>query len=363
MRSARSAGAALFLPARCFALLLPVIGACAESRPTGNVPADRPPAAALALGGGSAHPFQPTELVPTDDSSWAAIDRGGREVWSYRVSGDQIAANRIYVASANIPEHVIALSANRGALTVLTSAGNVVELGARAGAESQRAHVDASHSRLLAFMSVSATSWGILEERVRVAAADDVTDSLVFREIAAGGADATRWAIRRGHYSSLGATLADFSAATTSGRTIVIGGAVPPRLWILTVDSGRVDVDTVALTGGVATRMSGAERAAMAASLGLHASPGDPGIPETLPTVGRVWPIHNGFLIQAAASSSESALDLYCGTAWKRRLLDNPGILDVGMLDHYVVVVRGPTTTQPRRLQLYARSALSAECE
>ena len=363
MRSARSASAALFLPARRFAMLLPVIGACAESRPADNAPTDRPPTAELALGGGSARPFQPTDLVPINDSSWAAIDRGGREVWSYWVSGNQIAANRIYVAPATASGHLIALAVSRNAITALTSAGNVVELDPRAATEIPRVHVEASHSRLLAFLALSAASWGIVEERVRMVATDDITDSLVFREVIPGGGDTTRWAIRRGHYSSMGAVLGDFSAATAAGRTIVIGGAVPPRLWVLTVDSGRVDVDTVALTGGVAKRISSVERAQMAASLGVRASAAEAGIPETLPTVGRVWPIHNGFLIQAAASPSESALDLYCGSAWKRRLLNGPGIIDLGMLDHYVVVVRGSTTTQPKRLQLYARSALSAECE
>lgn len=363
MRGARSASAALFLPVLRFALLLPVIGACANSRSAVNAPTERPPTAELALGGGSARPLQPTDPVPTSDSSWAAIDRGGREVWSYRVSGRDITANRIYTAPAHTPGHVLALSVDRGTVMVITSAGNVIELGAYAGAEIPRAHVEASHSRLLAFTAISAASWGILEQRVLVAATDDITDSLVFREVAVAGPDTTRWAIRRGHYASMGAALADFSAATVSERTIVIGGAAPPRLWVLTVDSGRIDVDTVVLTGGVATRMSGADRAQLAASLGLRASSADAGIPETLPTVGRVWPIRDGFLIQAAASPSESALDLYCGTAWTRRLLDGPGITDIGMLDHYVVVVRGSTTTQPKRLQLYARSALSAECK
>ncbi len=296
------------------------------------------------------------------DSAWLAIDRGGIEVWRYQLSGGTISARRVWTVAPEEPERVVAAAATSVGMALMTSRGELVELGGPDWSTMAHAHVEAPRSRLLALVPRARPPWWILEERVQIASDSAMIDSLVLRAASPSEPERAVWAVEKGRYVSRTALVADFSAATVTNGSIVVGGATPPRLWVLTTDAAGAEARPVSLVGGIVAHLSDAERARVAAQLGLSRRTGGVEVPAALPTVVRAWPIRDGFLVQAAAGPRSSALDLYCRGTFVRRLLGGPAIADIGVLQEFVVVLRDATALQSVRLQLYERAELSAEC-
>lgn len=347
---------------RRLALLCGLAAACGGPREQAAGARERPPHAVLALRLGMDRPFRPSDFVPMGDSAWLALDRGGLEAWRYQISGGTISARRVWTTASGGPERIVAVAATPDGMALMTSRGALVELGGPALSATARAHIEAPRSRLLALVPRARPPWWLLEERLQMPSDSAMIDSLVLRAASPSVPERVVWAVEKGRYASRTALVADFSAATVTGGSIVVGGATPPRLWVLTGDSGGVEARTVALTGGSVAHLSDAERARVASQLGLSRPGGGIEVPDALPTVVRAWPIRDGFLVQAAAGPRTSALDLYCRGAFVRRLLGGPAIADVGVLPAFVVVLRDATAVQSVRLQLYERAALSAEC-
>ncbi|HET7633034.1 MAG TPA: hypothetical protein VFK16_12075 [Gemmatimonadaceae bacterium] len=364
MTKARGVRAELCLAARHLALPLALATACHADRAAEADGVERPADLVLALGRRADRPFQPGGFVAVRDSVWLATDRHDLEAWQFRVRDGAIRARRIWESPNGSQERLVGLAARHSRIVLLTSYGNLYVLpdsGAPASPPAPARKVEAPHSRLLALLALRDAVAGVLEERVTITAPHHFIDSLVFREVDARDTSTVRWAIEKGRYDSEAELVADYTAATVSGDSLFIGGAVPPRVWTVAAGTTPPRVRVESLSGGVAHRLSPAERKRVALQLGVKYD-GGAVIPAGLPTVAHVWPVPQGFLIQAAVGPSASALDLYCRDSLVRRVLGGPAIADLAVLPRFVVVRRASTATQSQRLQLYARSSLNAEC-
>ena len=303
--------------------------------------------------------LDPQKLTVVDDSTWFAADLAKSEVWKFSLHRTGIVAGRVWHAGDSDTERPIAFGASRSEIGILTKGAALLVLDAVSGKLKHRLVISANRARLLGLYAAEDGAWLLVEQRM-MRSDSFMRDSLFLRRIESTGLSVPLWSAEKSRLSNVADVIADVATATARDGAIFVGLASPPRVIRLRVDSSHVNDVLLPLSNAPQRQLSAADLSRAHDMLAHSGEMKDTQLPTLLPAVTRAWPVLGGYLVLAASSFDDFAVDLYCGTSFRRTVLT--GVADAVVLPTMLVARSKRPDRGVDRFETYPLDRLAVSC-
>lgn len=353
-------------PALRSTLALLALAACGEGRQQADAPEVITPVQvvapqvvrALAADDGT---LLAVRAVVAADGGLLVLDGASGEVWRLALDASG-ALHRVASPRGYGQADVYAMADHPGGLSVLGIDGTLRVMDAADG--------DRPSRRIRAFeprhrpLALGEWTGGWAAVHALVVVKDSYIDSVIVSAVDSAGRVSRLYGLERSGPGRPGRMLVDPVRAHAFRDRIVLVGADPARVVVITPQAVRVDT----LRDVPERALSGRERRGLDEALAGPRAPAalrNERRPSHRPAAVAALPLPGAFVVVAQGGEEAKFADLYCGGRFRRTLLARPDLNEIFVVESGLVAIDDPPVDAPERpltLSFYRSEDLLAEC-